>query len=150
MTTQFKVLKQRKWTKQSEETPREASHDAFIHRPPPTPAPSQAGSLRATHQQRHYLEQQIIAKLSILILNKTYPSVITTSPTLTNQTTKTIKSSDLQAGSWIALYRFLQNFLWSNKKQQGICTIKEKFIQECTKALNYSVTPAVHQLHAVI
>jgi hypothetical protein len=59
-----------------------ASHDAFIHRPPPTPAPSQAGSLRATHQQRHYLEQQIIARLSILILSKSYPSVITTSPTL--------------------------------------------------------------------
>jgi hypothetical protein len=31
---------------------------------------------------RHYLEQQIIARLSILILSKTYPSVITTSPTL--------------------------------------------------------------------
>jgi hypothetical protein len=64
------------------ETPREASHDAFIHRPPPTPAPSWAGSLRATHHQRHYLEQQIIARLSILILSKTYPSVTTTSPTL--------------------------------------------------------------------
>jgi hypothetical protein len=64
------------------ETPREASHDAFIHRPPPTPAPSRAGSLWATHHQRHYLEQQIIARLSILILSKTYPSVITTSPTL--------------------------------------------------------------------
>jgi hypothetical protein len=35
-----------------------------------------------THHQRHYLEQQIIARLSILILSKTYPSVITTSPTL--------------------------------------------------------------------
>jgi hypothetical protein len=43
---------------------------------------SRVGSLRATHQQRHYLEQQIIARLSILILSKTYPSVITTSPTL--------------------------------------------------------------------
>jgi hypothetical protein len=32
--------------------------------------------------QRHYLEQQIIARLSILILSKTYPSVITTPPTL--------------------------------------------------------------------
>jgi hypothetical protein len=63
-------------------TPREASHDAFIRRPPPTPSPSRVGSLRATHQQRHYLEQQIIARLSILILSKTYPSVITTSPTL--------------------------------------------------------------------
>jgi hypothetical protein len=57
-------------------------HDAFIHRPPPTPAPSLAGSLRATHQQRHYVEQQITARLSILILSKIYPSVITTSPTL--------------------------------------------------------------------
>jgi hypothetical protein len=63
-------------------TPREASHDAFIRRPPPTPAPSQAGSLRATHHQRYYLEKQIIARLSILILSKTYPSVIATSPTL--------------------------------------------------------------------
>jgi hypothetical protein len=38
--------------------------------------------LPATHHQRHYLEQQIIARLSILILNKTYPSVITNSQTL--------------------------------------------------------------------
>jgi hypothetical protein len=60
----------------------EASHDAFIRHPPPTPAPIRAGSLRATHHQRHYLEQLIIARLSILILNKTYPLVITTSPTL--------------------------------------------------------------------
>jgi hypothetical protein len=30
----------------------------------------------------HYPEQHIIARLSILILSKTYPSVITTSPTL--------------------------------------------------------------------
>jgi hypothetical protein len=64
------------------ETPREASHDAFIRHPPPTLAPRRAGSLWATHQQRHYLEQQIIARLSILILSKTYPSVIATSPTL--------------------------------------------------------------------
>jgi hypothetical protein len=69
-------------TKRKAETPREASHDAFIHRPPPTPAPSRAGSLQATHQQRQYLEQQIIARLSILILSKTYLSVITTSPSL--------------------------------------------------------------------
>jgi hypothetical protein len=60
----------------------EACHDAFDHRLPPTSAPGQAGSLQVTHQQRHYLEQQILARLSILILNKTYPSVITTSPTL--------------------------------------------------------------------
>jgi hypothetical protein len=38
--------------------------------------------LSRPHHQRHYLEQQIIARLSILILSKTYPSVITTSPTL--------------------------------------------------------------------
>jgi hypothetical protein len=63
-------------------TPWEASHDAFSCHPPPTPAPSRAGSLRATHHQRHYLDPQIIARLSILILSKTYPSVITTSPTL--------------------------------------------------------------------
>jgi hypothetical protein len=69
-------------TKWKARTPREASHDAFSHHPPPTPAPSQARSLQATHHQRHYLEQQIIARLSILILSKTYPSVITTSPTL--------------------------------------------------------------------
>jgi hypothetical protein len=31
------------------ETPREAIHDAFSSRPPPTPAPSRAGSHRATH-----------------------------------------------------------------------------------------------------
>jgi hypothetical protein len=63
-------------------TPWEASHDAFSRHPPPTQAPSRAGSLRATHHQRDYLEQQIIARLSILILSKIYPSVITTSPTL--------------------------------------------------------------------
>jgi hypothetical protein len=63
-------------------TPRKASHDAFIRRPPPTPAPSRAGYLWATHHQRNYPEQQIIARLSILILSKTYPSVITPSPTL--------------------------------------------------------------------
>jgi hypothetical protein len=48
----------------------------------PLQLPAGAGSLRATHQQRYYLEQQIIARLSILILSKTYPLVITTSPTL--------------------------------------------------------------------
>jgi hypothetical protein len=63
-------------------TPWEASHDAFSRHPPPIPAPSRAGSLWATHHQRHYLDQQIIARLSILILSKTDPSVITTSPTL--------------------------------------------------------------------
>jgi hypothetical protein len=82
MTTQFRVFKTAELTKRKARTPREASHDAFIRRPPTTPAPSRAGSLRATHHQRHYLEQQIIARLSILILSKTYPSVITTSPTL--------------------------------------------------------------------
>jgi hypothetical protein len=69
-------------TKRKVRTQREASHDAFSRHPPPTPAPNLAGSLRTTHHQRHYLEQQIIARLSILILSKTYPSVITTSPTL--------------------------------------------------------------------
>jgi hypothetical protein len=64
------------------ETPREAIHDALSSRPPPTPAPSQAGSLWATHHRKHYLDQHIIARLSILILSKTYPSVITTSPIL--------------------------------------------------------------------
>jgi hypothetical protein len=63
-------------------TPREAIHDALSRHPPPTPAPSRAGSLWATHHQKHYLDQYIIARLSILILSKTYPSVITTSPTL--------------------------------------------------------------------
>jgi hypothetical protein len=82
MTRSSEFLKQWNQTKRNAETPREASHDAFIHHPPPTPAPSRAGSLWATHQQRHYLEQQIIARLSILILSKTYPSVITTSPIL--------------------------------------------------------------------
>jgi hypothetical protein len=82
MTTQFRVFKTAEMIKRKAETPWEASHDAFIHCPPPTPAPSRAGSLRATHQQRHYLEQQIIARLGILILSKTYSSVITTSPTL--------------------------------------------------------------------
>jgi hypothetical protein len=82
MTTRFRVFKIAELTKWKVRTPREANHDAFIHRHPPTPAPSRAGSLRATHHQRHYLEQQIIARLSILILSKTYPSVITTSPTL--------------------------------------------------------------------
>jgi hypothetical protein len=66
-------------------TPREAIHDAFSRRPPPTPAPSRAGSLRATHHQKHYLDQHIIARLSILILSKTYPSVITTSPILDHE-----------------------------------------------------------------
>jgi hypothetical protein len=60
------------------ETPREAIHDAFSRRPPPTPACSRAGSLRATHHRKHYLDQHIIARLSILILSKTYLSVITT------------------------------------------------------------------------
>jgi hypothetical protein len=79
---QFIVFKAAELTKRKAETPREASHDAFIHRHPPTPAPSRAGSLQATHHQSQYLEQQIIERLSILILNKTYPSVIATSPTL--------------------------------------------------------------------
>jgi hypothetical protein len=60
----------------------EACHDAFIHRLPPTPAPSQAGSLQATHHQKHYVEQYNTTRLRILILSKTYPSVTTTSPTL--------------------------------------------------------------------
>jgi hypothetical protein len=75
-------LKQRKLNEREVETPREAIHDAFSCRPPPTAAPSRAGSLRATHHRKHYLDQHIIARLSILILSKTYPSVITTSPTL--------------------------------------------------------------------
>jgi hypothetical protein len=82
MTTMFRVLKTTELNKRHEEHSQEASHDAFILRLPPTPAPSQAGSLQATHPQRHYLEQQIIARLSILILSKTYTSVITTSPTV--------------------------------------------------------------------
>jgi hypothetical protein len=64
------------------EASQEACHDAFIHRLPPTPAPSQAGSLQVTHYQKHYLEQQIIGRLRILILSKAYPSMIATSPTL--------------------------------------------------------------------
>jgi hypothetical protein len=55
MTTQFRVFKTTKIIKRNAETPWEASHDAFIRRPPPTPAPSRAGSLRPTHHQRHYL-----------------------------------------------------------------------------------------------
>jgi hypothetical protein len=82
MTTSSEFLKQRKGTKRNAETPWEASHDVFNHHPPPTPAPNRVGSLSATHQPRHYLEQQIKARLSILILSKTYPLVITTSPTL--------------------------------------------------------------------
>jgi hypothetical protein len=82
MTRSSEFLKQRNQTKRNAETLREANHDASIHHPPPTLAPSRAGSIRATPQQMHYLEQQIIARLSILILSKTYPSVITTSPTL--------------------------------------------------------------------
>jgi hypothetical protein len=35
--------------------------------------------------ERHYLDQHIIARLSILILSKTYPSVITTSPILDHE-----------------------------------------------------------------
>jgi hypothetical protein len=67
------------------ETPREAIHDAFSCRAPPTPAPSGAGSLRATHHRKHYLDQHIVARLSILILSKTYPVVITTSPNLDHE-----------------------------------------------------------------
>jgi hypothetical protein len=74
--------KQRNLTKWKARTPREASHDAFSRHPPPTPAPSRAGSLRATHHRKQYLDQHIIARLSVLILSNTYPSVITTSPTL--------------------------------------------------------------------
>jgi hypothetical protein len=75
-------LKQRTLTKRKARTPWETSHNAFSHHPPPTPAPSRAGSLRATHHLKHYLRQHIMARLSILILSKTYPSVITTSPNL--------------------------------------------------------------------
>jgi hypothetical protein len=64
------------------ETPREAIHDALSRHPPPTPAPSRAVSLWATHHRKHYLDQHIMATLSTLILSKTYPSVISTSPTL--------------------------------------------------------------------
>jgi hypothetical protein len=41
-------LKQRNLTKRKARTPREASHDAFSRRLPPTPAPSRTGALRAT------------------------------------------------------------------------------------------------------
>jgi hypothetical protein len=63
----------------------QAIHVAFSSRPPPTPAPSRAGSLRATHHRNHYLDQHIIARLSILILSKTYPLVITSSPNLDHE-----------------------------------------------------------------
>jgi hypothetical protein len=108
MITLFSVFKQWKYTKRRVETPREASHDAFIHRPPPTPAPSRARSLRTTHQHRHYLEQQIIARLSILILSRTYPSVITTSPTLD-------------------MIGFLATRVSFAEKQQGICPYFQDF-----------------------
>jgi hypothetical protein len=38
--------------------------------------------LSGPHHRKHYLDQHIIARLSILILSKTYPLVVTTSPTL--------------------------------------------------------------------
>jgi hypothetical protein len=82
MITKFRVLKTTDLNYTVQGASQEACHDAFIHRLPPAPAPSHAGSLQAKHQQMHYLEQQIIARLSILILSKTYPSVIATSPTL--------------------------------------------------------------------
>jgi hypothetical protein len=69
-------------TKRKARTPREAIHDAFSRHPPPTPAPSRVRSLRATHHRKHYLDQHIKARLSILILSKAYPSVVTTSPKL--------------------------------------------------------------------
>jgi hypothetical protein len=40
MTWSSEFLKQQNYTKRNAETPREASHDAFIRHPPPTPAPS--------------------------------------------------------------------------------------------------------------
>ena len=92
----------------AQEASQEACHDAFTHRLPPTPAPSQAGSLQATHQQRHYLEQQIIARLSILILSKTYLSVTTTSPTL-----------DMKG--------FLANGVSFAEKQQRVCPYFQHF-----------------------
>jgi hypothetical protein len=82
MTTKFRVLKIAELNYTVRVTSWEASHDVFIHRLPPTLAPSQAISFQVTHQQRHYLEQQIIARLSIPILSKTYRMVVTTPPTL--------------------------------------------------------------------
>jgi hypothetical protein len=38
--------------------------------------------LSGPHHRKHYLDQHIIARLSILILSKAYPSVTTTSPKL--------------------------------------------------------------------
>jgi hypothetical protein len=78
-------LKQRNLNEREAETPREAIHDALSCRPPPTPAPSRARSLRATHQRKHYLDQHIIARLSILILFETYLMVLVTAPILDHE-----------------------------------------------------------------
>jgi hypothetical protein len=89
-----------------------ASHDAFILRLPPTPTPSRAGSLQATHQQRHYLEPQNIERLNILILSKTYPSVITTSPTLDMKAFWATNNGERPTTSWFKLCKVDLNTRW--------------------------------------
>jgi hypothetical protein len=67
------LLKQWKITKRYDQHHRRLVHDAITRHHPPIPAPSRVEVLRATHHM-YYLETRIIARLSILILSKTYPT----------------------------------------------------------------------------
>ena len=57
------------------ETSQEAIRDATKHCHPPTQLPNRVGEDQATetHHHTHYLKTSTKARLSILILSKTYP-----------------------------------------------------------------------------
>jgi hypothetical protein len=74
----------------------------------PLQLPASRDLSKATQQQKHYLEQQIMARLSILLLSKTYPLVTATSPTL-----------DMKG--------FLASGVSFAKKQQRVCPYFQDF-----------------------
>jgi hypothetical protein len=89
----------------------EAIRDAITRRRhSPIPAPSRVEVLRATHHM-HYLEQLYKARLSILILSKTYPPKRKTLPLIMHGFWLVGLFAKKQLGSWILTFNILAQIL---------------------------------------
>jgi hypothetical protein len=73
---------------------------------PPIPAPSRVESHQA---KQHHLKTTIIARLSILILNKTYPTKFT--PSHVGLLARGFVLPKKQLGSWILIFNILAQIL---------------------------------------